>query len=313
MWEDTFMKKQKAALSCTAVILSVIISACTVSGCRSRFESFSGTSPNAEISAAADPAPFRVALDAGHYLGTEDRRCMVEYDPDQTQEWVLNDRLARAIEALLSGYKGVEVLRTDDTTGKTWIELEDRRQKAIDWGANLILSIHYNAGIEGGSGGGITLFRSPYASASSRIWQYQLYSDMLKNGGLRGDREVPLETGDFQLLKELSIPSVLCEAGFMDSSADTPVIITSEYTQDCARGIVNAIRTLTGILPDGTRGDCTGNGRVSVTDALICLKACRGAVLSGSAEIQADFDGSGTITADDAAAIFDLAMGEFNR
>ena len=136
---------------------------------------------------------------------------------------------------------------------------------------------------------------------------------MLKNGGLRGDREVPLETGDFQLLKELSIPSVLCEAGFMDSSADTPVIITSEYTQDCARGIVNAIRTLTGILPDGTRGDCTGNGRVSVTDALICLKACRGAVLSDNAEIQADFDGSGTITADDAAAIFDLAMGKFNR
>ena len=59
------------------------------------------------------------------------------------------------VETILGGYTGIEILRTDDTTGKTEVTLAQRVKKANSFGADFYLSIHHNAGINGGSGGGI--------------------------------------------------------------------------------------------------------------------------------------------------------------
>ena len=51
-------------------------------------------------------AMLKVALDAGHYLHTPGKRCLKTLDPNETREWVLNDRVASKVESLLEEYTG---------------------------------------------------------------------------------------------------------------------------------------------------------------------------------------------------------------
>ena len=46
-----------------------------------------------------------------------------------------------------------ELLRTDDTTGKTDVTLSGRTNAASKFGADAYISIRHNAGISGGTGG----------------------------------------------------------------------------------------------------------------------------------------------------------------
>ena len=51
-------------------------------------------------------ANFKIALTAGHYKYTAGKRCMKSLDPNETREWVLNDRIADKVEKLLTEYTG---------------------------------------------------------------------------------------------------------------------------------------------------------------------------------------------------------------
>ena len=73
---------------------------------------------------------FKLALNAGHYMGTPGKRCDAKLDPNETREWWLNDRIADKVETKLKPYDGIEILRIDDTTGKTDLSLTNRTNKA---------------------------------------------------------------------------------------------------------------------------------------------------------------------------------------
>ena len=103
---------------------------------------------------------FKLALSAGHGRYTAGKRCPAFLDPNETREWVLNSRICEKIEALLSGYE-VSVLRLDDREGKRDVPLRERTDAANRLGADLYLSIHHNAGIAGGNGGGIVAYVYP--------------------------------------------------------------------------------------------------------------------------------------------------------
>ena len=52
---------------------------------------------------------FKLALNAGHYKHSAGKRCHPDIDPNQTREWVLNDRICDKIETILSEYDGIEI------------------------------------------------------------------------------------------------------------------------------------------------------------------------------------------------------------
>jgi len=184
---------------------------------------------------------FKLALTAGHYLGTPGKRCLKSLDPNETREWWLNNRIADEIERLLKSYKDIEILRTDDTTGHKEITLADRVNAANRFGADFYLSVHHNAGINGGSGGGIVNYVYTRASAESHAWSKDLYNELINLTGLKGDRSTPLATANFYETKYTNMPAVLLELGFMDSRSDVPVILTEEYAMRCAQACVNII------------------------------------------------------------------------
>lgn len=184
---------------------------------------------------------FKIALTAGHYIGTPGKRCLKKLDPNETREWTLNDRIADKVENLLKGYTGWELIRTDDTTGKKEIGLTARTNAANNFKADFYLSIHHNAGVNGGAGGGIVAYVYKKTGAETLEWQKELYNSLIAKTGLKGNRSNPMPKANLHEVRETKMPAVLLELGFMDSKTDVPVILTEDYANKCAEAIVEVL------------------------------------------------------------------------
>lgn len=184
---------------------------------------------------------FRVALNAGHYLGTLGKNCPKSLDPDMTKEWVLNNRVVTKMQKLLSAYEDIEVLRVDDPTGRTQQSFTQKRKIVNDWGADFYLGVHHNAADKIFNGGGISAFATINPTAKSVEWRDALYYEAVKETGLKGNRADPLVERDLKELRYLNCAATLIECGFMDSTVDCPQILTEEYADKIAKAFVAVI------------------------------------------------------------------------
>lgn len=177
-----------------------------------------------------------IALDAGHGIGTSGKRCLKSIDVKQTREWYLNDRIADRLEQLLADYD-CRVIRVDDTAGARDISLSQRVRTANSANADVYVSIHHNAGINGGSGGGTEVYY--YSGKAERAAQAQtLYNAVIGRTGLKGNRSGKVIKKGFYVLSNTKMPAFLIENGFMDSSRDTPIILTADHAEKTAQGIL---------------------------------------------------------------------------
>lgn len=184
---------------------------------------------------------FKIVLSAGHYRYTAGKRCMKKLDPNETREWVLNDRIADKVEKMLTAYNEYELLRVDDTTGEKGIELKERVKKANDFKADIYIAIHHNAGILGGTGGGIVAYTYTKVDDKTKAWQTDLYNALIRHTGLKGNRSNPLAKSNLYECRATTMPAVLLELGFMDSKTDVPIILTEDYATKCAKAIVEVL------------------------------------------------------------------------
>lgn len=191
---------------------------------------------------------FKLVLDAGHGLNTGGNRCAKELDPNRTSEWWLNDRIVDKVETLLCGYNGVALLRVDDYHGQKDVPLAERVKLANNWGGDFYLSIHHNAGINGGKGGGIVAYCYGRGSNASFRWRDELYEALIEHTSLKGNRSTPKATANHYVTRYTNMPAALLELGFMDSSADVPVILTEAYADNCAKAIVEVIVAREGLV-----------------------------------------------------------------
>lgn len=189
-----------------------------------------------------------VCLDAGHCLSTPGKRCLKSIDPGETREWALNSRVADKLQPLLEAL-GCRVMRADDPTGQADVTLAKRVHAANAAGADLYLSIHHNAGIHGGDGGGIVVYTAPGSSQRSKEVQRAVYEATVAATGLRGNRASPTPEAPLYVLRHTAMPAVLGEFGFMDSTTDTPIILTEEFAAQAAQGIAAAVRSVYGLSP----------------------------------------------------------------
>jgi N-acetylmuramoyl-L-alanine amidase len=179
----------------------------------------------------------KIAISAGHGLYTAGKRCLKSIDAKETREWTLNARIADKLTAILKNYN-CEVVRLDDPTGKTDVSLSNRAKKANEASVDLYLAIHHNAGINGGSGGGVMVFY--YPKGNNKELATQLYKDLVASNGLKGNRSTPIaETTTLYEVKTPKAVSLLIENGFMDSTKDTPIILTEDYANKSAHGIAD--------------------------------------------------------------------------
>lgn len=184
---------------------------------------------------------FKIALDAGHGLYTPGKECLKSLDPNVTEEWWLNNRICNLLENKLKAYSGYELKRMDDRTGKIDVALAQRTSNANTWGADIYLSVHHNAGVNGGSGGGIIAIVYTKPSEASLEYQKIIYNDLIAATGLKGNRATPMPKQNLHVCRETKMPAVLVECGFMDSSTDVPIILTDAFANKCAEALVKSL------------------------------------------------------------------------
>lgn len=190
---------------------------------------------------------YKIALNAGHYMNTPGKRCLKSIDTNETREWYLNDRICDKVENKLKAYTGYRLLRIDDTTGKTNVSLNDRAAKANNFGADVYISVHHNAGINGGSGGGVMAYTYLKVSDKTKEIQKLMYNKIVEKTGLKGNRATPLASANLAECRLTSMPAVLLECGFMDSTVDTPIILTEDFAEKTANAICEALVQLGGL------------------------------------------------------------------
>ena len=182
----------------------------------------------------------KIAIDAGHGINTPGKRTLKSLDQNETREWVLNSRVATALGTYLKS-AGHEILRVDDTDGSTDVSLASRVQRANAWKADYYASIHHNAGINGGTGGGTIVFVYPGTSGITTRTQEAIYKYAVARAGLKGNRADGTATADFYVLRETSMPASLTECGFMDSATDIQYILDPDWSRKIALGIAEGI------------------------------------------------------------------------
>lgn len=189
---------------------------------------------------------FKIAYCAGHYIGTPGKRCPKQLDPEQTREWVLNDRVARYFTEASKQYERVALLRTDDPTGKKHISIKDRTKKANEWGADLYMDFHHNAKGSVFNGGGVTAY-SKKNDATGKKYRDAIYAAVIDAGKLKGNRVKPLVEKNYSTMVYSKAPAVLIEYGFMDSTTDYPVISTEAYAKKVGYATMEAIAKVKGL------------------------------------------------------------------
>lgn len=180
---------------------------------------------------------MKICLDAGHALNTAGKRCLKKIDPNETREWVLNSRIANKLGELLKSYD-CEVLRVDDVTGKTDVTLANRVKKANAWKADVYISIHHDAGLNGLPGGGTTVYYNS-TKAERKTQAQALYNHVVGLTGLKGNRYYEIINKGFYVIKNTTMPAFLIENGFMDSYTDVPVILSEDHANKTAQGLLN--------------------------------------------------------------------------
>jgi N-acetylmuramoyl-L-alanine amidase len=158
---------------------------------------------------------FKIAFCAGHggNNSTPGKRT-----PDGEYEWNFNNEVALAFEEAIKQYEGVELMRTDDRSGKVDIGLSTRTNKANAWGANIYISFHHNANTsKWGNWGGIETFVYTSPSAGSFKLAAAIHPKFVKAYGL-ADRGIKRE--NLHIVRETHMPAILLEGGFMDSVVD---------------------------------------------------------------------------------------------
>jgi len=186
-----------------------------------------------------------VILDAGHGSETEGKRTPLFPDNTFMHENEFNRSVIRKIDLLLEKYENIDVIFT--ATEKYDISLAERVQRANNYYESnkylydkiVLISVHANAlnGVWGTQNGTTTYYyqTNEIDKAFATVINKNLVAKIgLNNRGVLG--------GDFQIIRESKMTACLCECAFMDNLNEAKLLMTDEFRQACAEGIVCGLK-----------------------------------------------------------------------
>ncbi|MFD3258219.1 N-acetylmuramoyl-L-alanine amidase [Paenibacillus lentus] len=137
-------------------------------------------------------------------------------------------------QRLESQYVGVQVLLSRSTD--VFLELKDRTNKAKPAGADLLVSIHCNAG---GGPGGFETFRYTSVSAASKTFQNGLHTEIMAALKPYGVIDRGQKSKNLHMIRENKMPAVLTENLFIDVLSDAAKLKRQEVIDAIIQGHVS--------------------------------------------------------------------------
>lgn len=210
--------------------------------------------PEVEIPPKNPREDVLVCLDAGH--GLIDPGAIGWLNGTEYYEKTLNLAVAlRAKQALEArGYR-VLMIRTGDTSllggsdrgasYKTADEAVARRQLAKRMGADLYISVHCNAYVGATRAyGPLVFYNSSPATTYRALSLARAFSTRFTemNAGYAGAKACEVREGNsYIVLRELTMPALLLELGFMTDEGDLSLLIRKDWQEDCAAAIASGV------------------------------------------------------------------------
>lgn len=179
---------------------------------------------------------YLIALDDGHGLSPtptsgkrtpmipEIKRSIYENEFNKAVVYYLDQELKQC------GFRTLLVAPTDVD-----VPLSIRTRLANQKGADLFVSVHYNAG----GGSGVETYHFPNSVKGERA--AKLIHKYVIQGTRQKDRGV--KTANFHVLRETKMPAVLIEYGFMDdpSLREARLMTNTDFQRECARETAQGI------------------------------------------------------------------------
>ncbi|MFC4387535.1 N-acetylmuramoyl-L-alanine amidase [Gracilibacillus marinus] len=177
----------------------------------------------------------KIYIDAGH--GGTDPGAV----GNGLREKDLTLAISKKIKDLLNDYDNTQV-KLSRTSDKT-LSLNQRTDDANAWGADLLVSVHINAG--GGQGYEDFTYNGQY-KGKERTTAYQniINDEVVKATGFsnRGKKQA-----NFHMVRESTMPAILTENGFIDNRSDADKLKSDAFINKIAQGHVNGIVKIFGL------------------------------------------------------------------
>lgn len=165
----------------------------------------------------------KIGLDAGHSKTTKGKQT-----PNGIKEWILNDKVADKVIAILKDYD-CEIIRTDNNEGYKDESLSSRLAKYKSEKVDAFVSIHHNAfGDNWDNATGVEIYVDKNPTSKDTKLAKCIYDRLVKYTGLKG-RGIKKE--NFYVINQNTIPAVLVEGGFMTNREIDYKVITSDFGQ----------------------------------------------------------------------------------
>ncbi|MFD3258164.1 N-acetylmuramoyl-L-alanine amidase [Paenibacillus lentus] len=145
-------------------------------------------------------------------------------------------------ERLESQYDGIQVLLSRSTD--VFLELKDRTNKANAAGADILVSIHCNAG---GGAGGFETFRYTNASSMGTAFQNVLHAEIMAALKPFGVNDRGKKSKNLHMVRESKMPAVLSENLFIDVATDAAKLKRQEVIEAIIQGHVSGIAKYLGL------------------------------------------------------------------
>ena len=221
-----------------SIILSLIIIGVTV-GASFMFNKNSTSAR--ETTETSPKIGYTVVLDAGH--GGVDPGSVGRVS--KVTESELNLIYVNKLESLLIS-SGIDVIKTrKDENGLYGIYSKDykirdmkaRKEIINSSGANMLISIHMNSFVESKYRGAQAFYDEGNETSSLLALSIQ---NCFKNDLPESDKGIAI--GDYFILKcDTSMPSVLCECGYLSNAEDEKLLISEEYQDKVVYSIYKGV------------------------------------------------------------------------
>lgn len=201
--------------------------------------------PSARMASATGPGPrpYIVVLDAGHGGSPDNAHPEVSYDSGAVATNGLLEKdltldMVRRVTPLLQA-QGVEVVLTRDTDVN--LDITARMQKALDVGADLFLSIHFNGWTDPNAAGSLVLypkdFCQQFATTMARAMTARLGTYGVMPDGLQFRPE---------MFQQAAMPTATLEPLFLTNPAEAALIARTDVRDALAHAVVDGIDTQAG-------------------------------------------------------------------
>lgn len=161
-------------------------------------------------------------------------------------------QIGKKINDLLKDYEGITV-KMSRSTDKT-LSLKQRTDEANKWGADLLLSIHINAG--GGTGFESFIYNGTVNNITVK-YRDVIHDEIMKV--LKGVRDRGKKRANFHMLRESKMPAILTENMFIDTKKDADKLKEQSFINKIAQGHVNGIVKLFNLKKKKTDNKTSNN------------------------------------------------------